>query len=142
MRKSNLIHSMVLVAATAIGLALARSLLQYNWTTFVFPREGESGFSALRFGFAVALTLTPIQSLWTIAALVLRLRGPCPPLRSLAQEPGLIASVVVVLTMVVGVANPVIATVIMWARHGWLGRTQCSLGATVDIPPSELQRCD
>ncbi len=121
MRKFNLIDAMALVAATAIGLMMVRSLgLPFDWKVlFLGLPEGQSGFNALRSGFTLVLALSPILALWTIALLFLRLRNPRPTVRTLTRQPGFVCTFAVALTIAVGVANLAIATVITWARHGW-----------------------
>ena len=121
MRRFNLIDAMALVAATAVGLMLVRSLgLQFDWKVIFFGLpEGQSVFNALRSGYTGVLALTPILTLWTITLLVLRLRSPCPAARTLTRQPGFVCAIAVALTIAVGVANLAIATVITWGHHGW-----------------------
>jgi len=77
-RRFTLADAMILVAATAVGLALA-------------PVLATSGRAR---GMALKLDQHALMGLlisWTIALLVLRLRRPRPRLRRLAVQPGFIA---------------------------------------------------
>src|SRR5262245_43365482 len=75
-----LLDGMALVAATACGLALSRSLSAHP--AFRLPRPIAQELSLL--------------ATWTLTLLALRLRGPRPGFRRLMRQPGMVASSVVV----------------------------------------------
>jgi hypothetical protein len=98
-RRFTLIDAMVLMAATAVGLGLAKEysqdLLYFLQGNRVSPRPWESWpgilvSTALR-GMAVTL---PCGMAWTLGVLALRLRQPRPAWRRLARQPGLVACLV------------------------------------------------
>ncbi len=80
-RHFTLFDAMVLVAATAIGLAITRAFLQ-ALPTFV----GKASLS--RYQVAGA---SPCLATWSLALLVLAVRPPRPSYRRLARQPGIAA---------------------------------------------------
>ncbi len=107
-RKFNVLDAMVLVAASAAGLALLRydhknlSLLLADYGVIIGSKETwESSWVVF---YAISSTIRRTQPLlfaWTLALLLLRLRRPRPVLRRLARQPGLAACVSVVLVSLI-----------------------------------------
>jgi len=99
-RRITLFDLMILVAATAIGLAL----VQFGWprkaagasifTWAVWPSY--SGYPSKTWVLPIAERVAPFLPClvgWTGAFLVIRLRGPRPRRRRLIAQPGLVAAV-------------------------------------------------
>jgi hypothetical protein len=91
-RKITILDGMILVAATAAGLAVARLDLDYY---------GRSPLTAWVWAVGPASCLF---AAWSVALLGLRLRQPRPRLIQLARQPGFVACVVTVVAMGVGSA--------------------------------------
>lgn len=72
-RKLSILDGMILVAATAIGLALAR------WVISIEPSGSWHGYIQW---------LPPILLCWSAATLAIRLRPPRPSLRRVFRQPG------------------------------------------------------
>jgi hypothetical protein len=109
-RRFGLLDGMILIAATAAGLALGRALgPPAVWpgrpaALLVAPAGGWTvGEIALRAATAWAPAI-PCLVAWTFGVLALELRRPRPPWRQLVSQPGLVAQVVAVLTLVVHAA--------------------------------------
>jgi hypothetical protein len=88
-RRFHLLDGMALIAATAIGFAIARAyaleVLNNNLGPYpVLPR-------ALLTIWAYILAALPIPVMWSIAVFLLHLRRPRPRLRLLADQPGFAA---------------------------------------------------
>lgn len=88
-RRFHLVDGMILVAATAAGLAFVRAtiddrdpLMLGPWAAVVWLSE------SLRF--ALACTL-PVLAAWTLALPLVRLRRPRPGLHRVARQPGFVA---------------------------------------------------
>src|SRR4051794_2683737 len=111
-RKFTLIDAMILIAATALGLAKIR--------LFFMDREAQPGLAAI-----VTWWITPFKSEWTpwgiarwirndvevamplfaawsLALLVIRLRRPRPTFRRVARQFGMVASGSAMLAVLVG----------------------------------------
>ncbi len=114
-RRFNLGDAMILIAAGAIGLAQARVAIEFMWrdlATIKVPRLDSwvawQGFlfganqllvNATHFGTAILLTFL----IWLIlAVLIIRLRRPRPPARSLFRQLGFAACAWPVLAFAVG----------------------------------------
>ncbi len=133
-RPFSLVDALFLVAATAVGLALDRSLshLEHVYTnTSVITYEGygalSSGLSSgePRFyspppGFwppgspwrhlplyvhLISCRLTPILFAWTVGVAGLSFRGPRAPLRGLARRPEVVTGAAVVASLLVSAAQ-------------------------------------
>jgi hypothetical protein len=88
-RRFHVLDGMVLIAATAIGLAIARAcaleVLGNNLGPYpVLPRM-------LLTIWAYILATLPVPVMWSIAVFLLHLRRPRPGLRLLADRPGFVA---------------------------------------------------
>ncbi len=92
-RTFKITDAMVLIAATAVGLALARGAYPYD---LLRPRVG-SYLSWLLNGPSSCLVAA-----WAMAVVVLRLRRPRPPRRRLVRQPGFVAGVASLMAMLLG----------------------------------------
>jgi hypothetical protein len=89
-RRCTLLDAMVLVAATAIGLSLARTYsqeaLNNNLESYpLFPKVLLSIWAAI-------VAVLPVPAMWSIALFGLGLRQPRPVLRRLVRQPGIVAA--------------------------------------------------
>ncbi len=88
-----ILDAMILVAATAAGIALLRATgfgvkeLQI-WMSRPGITAGMRKFELIQYGLSVPL---PCLTTWTFAFLILRLRQPRPHMRRLFRQPGIIA---------------------------------------------------
>ncbi len=89
-RRCTLLDAMALVAATAIGFALARtySLVLVGNELTRFPAVPR----VLLTIWAYILATLPVPAMWSIALFGLSLRRPRPDLRRLVRQPGFVAS--------------------------------------------------
>jgi hypothetical protein len=90
-RRFTMLDILVLVAATAVGLASAR------WYPAVEGLRTSTRPLNDRIANAVYLAsnvTVPLLLAWSVADLILCLRGPRPPIRRLARQPGAIAALV------------------------------------------------
>jgi hypothetical protein len=107
-RRFTLLDAMILVAATALGFAIAQ------WIGHA--TDGEVSWGALResfrecldqytgkdrlgvtqeaafLGLLTAWLIMPLGAMWTLALIPIRLLGPRPGLRRLARQPGMMAT--------------------------------------------------
>src|SRR5688500_16484157 len=95
-RKFTVADSLILVGATAVGLAASRAItpgeltFQMVWESATNPPQGVwsllsiAQFTAELSSFAVV----PSLATWTVACLLLRLTRPRPPWRRLSRQPG------------------------------------------------------
>jgi hypothetical protein len=91
-RRMTLLDAMILIAATAGGLAMIRGpvpgvlhiLPSSPPIPFLIPRP------ALDAGL-LTLAAWPLPAMWTLALLTIRLRPPRPPWRRLSRQPGVTA---------------------------------------------------
>src|SRR3954451_9879775 len=83
-RTFSILDAMVLVAATAAGVKVI-SL----WTR---PEDISGHFRSFQDGaFLVRFVAGTLAFYWAVAVVLLRLRRPRPPLRSLGRQPGFVA---------------------------------------------------
>lgn len=112
-RRMTLLDALVLVAATGVMLWMYRDL---------FDREDIP--TSLRtfediIGAANWLSsLFPCATAWTMALLVLSLRGPRPPLRKLSRQPGFVALLTASVIILVGIPVGVISECSFYAATG------------------------
>jgi hypothetical protein len=95
-RPFTVLDAMVLVAATAVGLAVMRSdpnSILYRIAPAIrsHVRPDEHIHVKLYLITGDILEFQPLLLVWTYAALILRLRGPRPGIRRLARQPGFAA---------------------------------------------------
>lgn len=109
-RRLNLFDVMVFVAMAGVGTS---SLREVSLDDFSLP--------AIRHG--LVGPLLPCSFIWTLAALLLRLRHPRPPRRRLARQPGAVACAVSVLVAGTGALALLLAMV---ERH-YMGGPQVAL---------------
>lgn len=96
-RRFTLLDGMILIAATAAGIACSRGL----WLVLVVEEVSmpTSTAAALELGVYVLLAILPLLPIWTAAIFFLRLRRPRPNLRRLSRQPGFVACLAVVSTL-------------------------------------------
>jgi len=91
-RKLTLLDVMILVGATAIGLAAIRGAVPGVLHTL--PTSPRVRFLVPRPALDVSLIILaawPLPAMWTLALLAMRLRSPRPAWRRLARQPGVMA---------------------------------------------------
>jgi hypothetical protein len=90
-RKPTLADLMILVAATAAGLAGSLALnpgwIVVDWSSFEFQ----------------ALKAMPLLTGWALALIAIRLRRPRPRTRRVFRQPGMVACCVVAFTVLLGI---------------------------------------
>jgi hypothetical protein len=106
-RKFTIVDAMLLIMATAIGIALVRAILP-NISAMIMsiladlvhpPKQGQSATSD---AWIVALLAgSPLLAAWTVALLLARLGRPRPHLRRVLRQPGAVACAVATLAMAV-----------------------------------------
>jgi hypothetical protein len=87
MRKFNLLDVMILVAATAAGLAILRMFLAEGRFFIGAPFQGR--FTSYVLGGIEVIY--PFLAMWTFALVILGLRQPRPRIRRLVRQPGMAA---------------------------------------------------
>ncbi|MEO6808264.1 MAG: hypothetical protein ABI353_04045 [Isosphaeraceae bacterium] len=109
---------MVLIASTAVGLAVLRAsqpndLFTYTVDGGSFPERVPEWSCAAMLGAA------PLIAFWSLALLIIRLRKPRPPIRRLSREPGFIACVASALGILFGAL--IFITYLLRGRSGeWI----------------------
>jgi len=89
-RRCTLLDAMVLVAATAIGLSLART---YSREALNNNLEGYPSLPKVLLSiWAAIVAVLPVPAMWSIALFGLGLRQPRPALRRLVRQPGIVAA--------------------------------------------------
>ena len=96
-RRFTLADGMILIAATAIGLAAMRIYLPRG--RYSLMEMGARGGWLDRVVRDLSYCL-PMFACWTIAVLILRLRKPRPPFRRLWKQPGAVAGLAVSVTVI------------------------------------------
>jgi hypothetical protein len=97
-RRLTLADLMLLVAATAPGLAVAR----FADTLGLYDERVTRGAGKVRLALeAMYVFGTPVLIPWTLLVLFLSVRGPGPSLRRVAGRPGFVACACVVLTILI-----------------------------------------
>jgi hypothetical protein len=114
-RRLNLVDGMIIVAATALGLAMSRARMTGLMTTrsplFAPPGPWAKGLAlAILDGLEASV---PVLLTTTLAILAIRLRRPRPALLRLGREPGFVACVVAVPAILLCVVS---AIPLVWAR--------------------------
>lgn len=105
-RKFSLFDAMILVAATAVGFGIIQTCSPEFYVYQYTPIPSPTWVNWL----AVVLSnwafyLSPLPAAWTLAALMLRLRHPRPPLRRLMRQPGAVSSFAGTMLILVGVLH-------------------------------------
>ncbi len=101
-RRFTLFNAMVLVAATAAGLAMTRLVAgfpQFNRTFSSFPPTGVDE-DVLYWIHHLAFWPVPVLTTWTLALLILSLPRHRPTLRRLARHPGTAAGLALLLSLI------------------------------------------
>jgi hypothetical protein len=96
-----LLDAMILVAATAVGLAFARTYFREYFQARPL-REHDWLRWTIVAGSLQSINYLPVLASWSVAMVVLRLRLPRPRLRSLAVRPGWLATCSAVTGMLLG----------------------------------------
>ncbi|MDB5350761.1 MAG: hypothetical protein JWN86_2008 [Planctomycetota bacterium] len=88
-RRFTILDGMILIAATAVGLAWVGRV----WPGFLnqLPPARRSWAWGRDFTVKVTALATPVLMMWTWAILLLRLRGPRPGWRRVTRQPGMTA---------------------------------------------------
>jgi len=95
-RRFTLADAMILIAATAAGLACSRVLL----LTYGLGSSGTPGVLASYLK-NLLHSIEPCLMFWGIGVLICRMRRPRPPLRRLASQPGAVACLAAVLFLAI-----------------------------------------
>jgi hypothetical protein len=98
---------MILVAATAVGLALARAYFREYFLARPIREHGWLRWTIVA-GSLQFIYFLPVLSSWTVALVALRLRRPRPRLRSLALRPGWLATCSAVTGLLLGALTLVV----------------------------------
>src|SRR4051794_29531136 len=108
-RRFMLADAMILVAATAMGIAWTRAyVMGIQPFQFSASFHGNGMSFLLRFWIPVAV---PCLAMWSVAAFILAFSRPRPVLRRLAHQPGFVAC---------GMATLVSATRVVPTLLGWV----------------------
>jgi hypothetical protein len=131
---------LILVTATAVGLAAIRVAMTNDMYHLAAPTKGWSSISATaEFVADFALwVVAPLLGAWTLACLVLLLRPPRPAFRRLLRRPGaltcLVAAILVLFTPAVGIVASrtvpysylsVYASLLFGSIHAGAGAASC-----------------
>jgi hypothetical protein len=106
-RQFGLSDSLILIAATAFGLApLSITASQLTLARFALPsRTAADAWGPINslapYAIWATIHATPLLTSWSLAALALTLRSPRPPLRRLARRPGFAVALAVLVASVV-----------------------------------------
>jgi hypothetical protein len=93
--------SLILVAAFGVALALSRSLVWPGVPRFLFDQPDEPSWKKYLSSYYVLGIGSRFSSMLAIGLLIVFLRAPRPGLRKLFRQPGAVACLAVVVTMVV-----------------------------------------
>jgi hypothetical protein len=116
-RPFRLLDAMTLVAATAVGLGLARGMRDDLWSqTNMVVDDGSVGAVLLAAARWTVLG-SPLIMAWTVALLPLALPRPRPGLRRLPDRPGTTACGAATLALAIGAVNTVALLVVVWIRQ-------------------------
>lgn len=114
-RRFTLFDGMVLIAATAVGIACFRAL----WGSFEISLPRPHSLAAwLELFLTILVVGWPMLAIWTVAILFLRLLKPRPRRLLLTRQPGLIACVAVVTAIALVVSLVVGIGLIGWVLNG------------------------
>lgn len=132
-RPFTILDGMILIGATAVGLAVIQALGTDQVTNLnrTYPALHWLGVGTMR-----AVEFSPIPATWSLALLGMTLRGTRPRLRRLARCPGFVASGAVVVTLVLGM--PILAPVtaglgLVRNRFGMIETMELVFGLQVGI---------
>jgi hypothetical protein len=105
-RRFSVLDAMILVAATAVGLAGIRAyspaFCSYQYTS-IPPPPWLNWLAVVLSNWA--FYLSPLPAAWTLAALMLRLRSPRPHVRRLMRQPGTVAGIAATMLILIGVVH-------------------------------------
>jgi hypothetical protein len=112
-RKLRVADCLILVAATAVGLAASRAITPREFT---LQTSGGSATMLQHGGWSLmfiaqftaelsSIAVIPSLAFWTLASLLLRLQGPRPAWRRLSRQPGMMACLIA--TIAIGLSATV-----------------------------------
>jgi hypothetical protein len=108
-RRFTLFDAIVLIAATAVGIAGMRCYwLSGNTVSLSRPEGGWSTASIVTILYDAASVSLPLLVAWTLAVFALRLRSPRPRLRQLAVQPGTAACIIAMTGLMAGVLELIV----------------------------------
>jgi hypothetical protein len=116
-RRFTLFDAMILVAATAVGLAIARrwtGIAEVKRRLFLSPEDGL--LQALAPLTQRIVLSWPVVAMWTLALVALRLRRPRPRGRRLFTPAGVVACLVAVVVMGLEFAHVVVIEAEDWLQ--------------------------
>ena len=131
-RKFRVADGLILVAATAIGLAASRAITPdelsprriWEFATKP-PQDGWSPLFIAQFTAELSSTaVIPSLAAWTLACLLLRFTGPRPPWRRFSRQPGGMACLTATAALVLSAAASVTARLTAGQGYNtlaWLG---------------------
>ena len=96
-RRLSLSDASILIAATALGLVMARYVVGLNLMA-ISPTPGDRAARIERIWMVTIHLASPMLVTLSLAAFAISLRRPRPPLRRLAREPGFVALAVIAMT--------------------------------------------
>jgi hypothetical protein len=118
-RRFGLLDAMILVAATAAGLAAAQWLdtetegAAFRWPLLEAVHEGD----VLQASASLWFLAEPVVAGWTLALIPIRLLGPRPRWRHLARQPGFQANCAAALALgAAGVPIALVRLAFQWGR--------------------------
>jgi hypothetical protein len=130
-RKLNLLDAMILVAATAVGIAGTQHVWKrLGWLWFWNLDQGWGAWASLSRLLTVAALCLPALSAWTVAVLIIRLRQPRPALRQLALQPGAAACGAALLVIAAEAVGEFFSLAYFEFSKGYLGASLYTLGFT------------
>ncbi|HEY2158002.1 MAG TPA: hypothetical protein VGH33_20405 [Isosphaeraceae bacterium] len=116
-RRFTLLDAMILVAATAVGLAIARRWTEMAEATRLFLSPEDGLLPALAPLTRRVVLGWPVVAMWTLALVALRLRGPRPRAQRLFAPPGMVACVVAAVVMAMEFAQVVVVETEDWLQY-------------------------
>jgi hypothetical protein len=116
-RRFSLLDAMILIAATAVGLAIARRWTQLADVTRLFLSPDEGPLPVLASLTRRIVLSWPVVAMWTLALVALRLRRPRPRGRRLFAPAGVVACLVAAVVMGLEFAQVVFIETEDWIQY-------------------------
>lgn len=113
-RRPTLLDGMILVAATAVGLALAREETGWTLRHYLMPWRAIPLEWVGTAVYDLVLATLPLPAAWSAGLLLIRLIGPRPALRRLTVQPGAVALLAVGLALASRLAGLAVLTARVW----------------------------
>src|SRR5262245_18876219 len=107
-RRFTIADGLILVAATAAGLAIIKDGVlgvAMPRTLAGFLRRPPGGWWSKKLlvrGAGALAMVAPCVVAWTLAYMIIRLRGPRPPMRRLARQPGFAVGIAALIVLTTG----------------------------------------